>query len=591
MVEMLFQTIVEITLTVSVIIVLLLVFSKLLDKNYTAKWRYWVWLVLTIRLLIPFNISLPDAPIQLYQSETTKTINSVNHHQSVRLSIEEDKEIEGRSYEIEGRPDKNTIDENSESSGDKNYTENSPVFSNNETTHHKVPVPDGFNTIKILSIVWILGGILFLSYHLIIYFSYRRKIKFSSWHATNEELLDTYRRVLEDMDVNKNVPIMMCNAIKSPMVLGFWNPILLLPDIDFTKEHLQMILRHEVIHIKRRDILYKTVILFARAAHWFNPLVHIMSVEANKDIELSCDAAVVENQNVDYRKDYSEAILMSVYKGNRRKTVFSTYFGGGKKMLEKRFAILFDLRKKKKGIISLILVVLLLGIMGLCISCNETTGERDDNFIEQEIKEAVMDYYQKRLAYREGYEAVQRDNYIIVTDLNLSSNNVREFEVTIYKIKAFGDKYLVLAKCYDGEGHPQSELHLLQKTDDRYTVSKTVFGDIPMSMAFVINSVVYKNNTILFGVLGDRTWLPGTDESKEVSFDYIITEFENGESIKETVTGDKGYIIVLEGVSDVKDMKLYNSEGELQTSLEDLDKYGSRGRDSEFSSVESFTKK
>ncbi|WP_273064663.1 M56 family metallopeptidase, partial [Acetivibrio saccincola] len=259
---MLFQTIVEITLTVSVIIVLLLVFSKLLDKNYTAKWRYWVWLVLTIRLLIPFNISLPDAPIQLYQSETTKTINSVNHHQSVRLSIEEDKEIEGRSYEIEGRPDKNTIDENSESSGDKNYTENSPVFSNNETTHHKVPVPDGFNTIKILSIVWILGGILFLSYHLIIYFSYRRKIKFSSWHATNEELLDTYRRVLEDMDVNKNVPIMMCNAIKSPMVLGFWNPILLLPDIDFTKEHLQMILRHEVIHIKRRDILYKTVILF-----------------------------------------------------------------------------------------------------------------------------------------------------------------------------------------------------------------------------------------------------------------------------------------------------------------------------------------
>lgn len=109
-----------------------------------------------------------------------------------------------------------------------------------------------------------------------------------------------------------------------------------------------MILRHEVIHIKRRDILYKTVILFARAAHWFNPLVHIMSVEANKDIELSCDAAVVENQNVDYRKDYSEAILMSVYKGNRRKTVFSTYFGGGKKMLKKDLQVYLICVKRKR---------------------------------------------------------------------------------------------------------------------------------------------------------------------------------------------------------------------------------------------------
>lgn len=374
MVEMLFQTIVEITLAVSAAIVLLLVFSKLLDKNYAAKWRYWVWLVLTIRLLIPFNISLPDAPIQLYQSETTKTISGVNHHESVWLSIEQTKEIEGR-------PDKNTIDENSESSGDKNYTENSPVFPHNETTHHKVPVPDGFNTIKILSIVWILGGFLFLSYHLIIYFSYRRKIKFSSWHATNEELLDTYRKVLEEIDVNRNVPIMICNIIKSPMVLGFWNPVLLLPDVDYSKKHLQMILRHEFIHIKRRDVLYKTVVLLARAVHWFNPLVHIMSEEANKDVELSCDAAVVKNQNVDYRKDYSETILMSVYNGNRSKAVFSTYFGGGKKMLKKRFASLFDLRKKKKGVISLILVVLLVGTMGLCISCSKTaeSGEEPKN--------------------------------------------------------------------------------------------------------------------------------------------------------------------------------------------------------------------
>ncbi|MDQ2086731.1 hypothetical protein RBH29_09865 [Herbivorax sp. ANBcel31] len=247
--------------------------------------------------------------------------------------------------------------------------------------------------------------------------------------------------------------------------------------------------------------------------------------------------------------------------------------------------------KKIILICMIVTVILLAGCGGAGII--EGDDKSQDNIsgqstVEQEIKDAVMDYYKRKLGYGEEYETTQRDNYIIMS--HLKSEVVREFEITIYKTKPFGDKYLVLAGCHDGDGHPPSELLLLQKTDDKYTVSKEAFGDIPISMAFTINSVVYENNTILFSVLRDRTWLVEPDESKEVSFDYIITEFENGESIKEIVTGDRAYIIILEGISDVKDMNLFNSEGKLQTSLEDLVKYGSMGRDSEFSSVEKFYK-
>ncbi|NLI58984.1 MAG: hypothetical protein GX387_10810 [Clostridium sp.] len=243
------------------------------------------------------------------------------------------------------------------------------------------------------------------------------------------------------------------------------------------------------------------------------------------------------------------------------------------------------------------LIICMIATVILLTGCSENSilkdnDEHKDNITdliipEQEINDVVMNYYQLKLDLGEGYEVTQIDNYIIVNDLK--SKTVKEYEVTVYKTKEFGDKYLVLAKCYDKDGHPSCELLLLQKTDDKYTVLKTAVGDIPMSMAFAVNRAVYENNTILFSVLGDRTWSVGSpDESKEVSFYYIIVEFENGESIKETVTGDKGYIIVLESISDVKDMKLYNAEGELQTSLADLDKYGSRGRDSEFSSVEKY---
>lgn len=165
MVENFFQTIVEITLAVSVVIVLLLIFSKILDKNYTAKWRYWVWLVLAIRLLIPFSISLPNAPIRLYESEVTTSAGKINNQQSIQL-IEQNKAIEGQMI-------KNTINKNS---ADKIPANNDLVLPQNEAAHHQASTIGSYNIVRILSILWIVGAVLFLVYQMIIYFSYRRKI-------------------------------------------------------------------------------------------------------------------------------------------------------------------------------------------------------------------------------------------------------------------------------------------------------------------------------------------------------------------------------------------------------------------------------
>ena len=61
----LFQNLVEVTLSSSVFIAVLLLLLPLIHKKYTAKWRYWVWLVLAVRLLVPFSPSLPRTPIEI----------------------------------------------------------------------------------------------------------------------------------------------------------------------------------------------------------------------------------------------------------------------------------------------------------------------------------------------------------------------------------------------------------------------------------------------------------------------------------------------------------------------------------------------
>lgn len=65
MVQSLFQNVTKVTLTTSVVIAILLLLLPLIRKKYTVKWRYWVWLVLAVRLLIPFSPSLPQTPIEI----------------------------------------------------------------------------------------------------------------------------------------------------------------------------------------------------------------------------------------------------------------------------------------------------------------------------------------------------------------------------------------------------------------------------------------------------------------------------------------------------------------------------------------------
>jgi len=427
MVDNIFENIIEISLSVSVVIALLLALSKVLDKNYTAKWRYWVWLILSIRLILPFNITLQDPLINLSAPKMAVPGYLASDKQSVD-TIEETATIKEPSNET--------------------FMPSRIEFphSQKSITNSQLSTVNDFDVTNILTVLWIAGAVMFFMYYLIVYFLYRKNIKPWCKAIEEQDILEIYKNMCKEIKIKKTIPIMTCKIIKSPMVLGIWKQVLLLPDMTIPPHHLKMILHHELIHVKRRDVLYKILILAARAAHWFNPLVHLMAMEANKDVELSCDAAVVENQNIKYRKDYSEAILSVIHKGKATKAVFSTNFGGGKRMLKKRFASLFDLRKKRKGIITLIMVVLIISIMGLCISCTQNTGskngksteERGNSTEETDISDTEKDkreagkgdlYINEKLGFSLNFPVEWRDRYIIEE----SENNISVFCKKVYE--------------------------------------------------------------------------------------------------------------------------------------------------------------
>lgn len=115
--------------------------------------------------------------------------------------------------------------------------------------------------------------------------------------------------------VHEKDNIYLAEHLDTPFVMGFIRPKIYLPT-SLTEEEKRYILLHEQMHIKRFDHVIKLVSFFALCLHWFNPLVWIAFLISGKDMEMSCDEAVVKRLGIDVKKEYS-SLLLTLATGRR----------------------------------------------------------------------------------------------------------------------------------------------------------------------------------------------------------------------------------------------------------------------------------
>jgi len=338
MIAYLFTTIVEITVSTSIVIVILLLLSPLLNKNYTAKWQYWVWLVLAFRLILPFNFSLSQSPIQI-----TLPIQNITYKVPIQIAPV-------------------------------------PVIKTDMVAPiATVSWKEILSFHEIIAIIWFTGMCLFLFYQISCYIIFKKSVKRWSKTVTNQQIVKQFEQLLQQLGITKKIELKTCKKLGSPMLVGFIRPIVWLPTEQYRDEELQVIFKHELIHYKRHDLWYKLVMLCANAVHWFNPIVYFMIGEANKNIEIWCDNEVVKNTDMAFRKQYSEIILSMIHIHQLKKTMFSTHFNGGKKVMKRRFISIFDRGKKRKGIIALCALLALTIFSGLLFACSANPASTKDS--------------------------------------------------------------------------------------------------------------------------------------------------------------------------------------------------------------------
>lgn len=353
-----FLSILGISVSIGLIVIGLIFLSPFLNKRYAAKWKYLIWIFLALRLLIPFSgANWQDIMDRMSQLKMEKS-SELEENDADNPT---DTAIPYRWIVVEIPAQMTT-----------------PIKASSENHTADTTLLD------IVALVWIIGSLIFISVHLISYFHYKWQMIKNGRRIKETYILSQLFRLKRELHINRTVCVMEYDEAESPMIIGFIKPILVLPKERYDSEDLFFILKHELVHLKRGDVYLKLLFVTANAIHWFNPIIWIMQKEAVIDMELSCDEKVTHGTSFEFQKAYTEALLSMLHKRCVRKTVLSTQFYGGTKIMKKRFKNILIRNRKKNGISILICAVVLSITLGMLVGCSVKKENTEKENIENE---------------------------------------------------------------------------------------------------------------------------------------------------------------------------------------------------------------
>ena len=343
----------------SLAILAMLVLKPLWRERYRAKTRCWLWLALAAFLLLPVDFSVKNAPVQAAPPKDYTLFVGTD-----KTTIQSTDNLFGDMAEKSGQSPaavRDTIIQR-------------PVTDPEQKTTRYIPVT------TILFYGYLAGAAAFLLYQGVSYALFRRTVR--RWKR--DVARADYAAMLSDTarDLGVSAPEMIvCEAISTPAVTGLLRPRLLLPHERYDVQELRYILRHELCHLKRRDMLLKLVLLAANAMHWFNPVVYLMLRQADEDIELACDSAATDGLELPERAAYSRTLLAAV-QSSVRALPATTCFGGTVERLKRRITNVLGAQKKRGlGVVALVLALTLTA--GCAVSWGERAQKNDDPFADK----------------------------------------------------------------------------------------------------------------------------------------------------------------------------------------------------------------
>lgn len=303
----------------TVIILLIVVLRAVLINRLPKKTFLILWWIALIRLLVPFSIKSVTSIYSLLQS-IYSDINPVRTAQTTTFL---------------------------------------PIHGNMPETANELSevMLQRTETISILSVIWLAGLLLCFGFFAVSYIKCYREFRFSL--PVENDILEAWK---EKHPLKRSLSIRQTETIAAPLSYGVIRPVILMPKNTEWKNiyQLRYVLEHEYVHIRRLDMLTKLIMIAAVCIHWFNPLVWVMYILFNRDLELSCDETVVRRFGMDIKSVYATALISMEEKKSGLTPLCNSF---SKNAIEERIRAIMKIKKTSKFavIISAVLVICVTG--------------------------------------------------------------------------------------------------------------------------------------------------------------------------------------------------------------------------------------
>lgn len=452
-----FFDMIEVNIGISVIIILVCLLERKLRERYGARWFKMVWLLLAIRLLIPYNFSLPFTELRLlntpqFEQEEQSVFQWQSEESSketetplVDISIIEDTDVQHFETDV----DSVIVEENQEivdydTPFDIELSETDTIEMVEQSSEATPAFTLSYATI--FTAIWIVGLGAGLCYFSIANINFYARCKRTLCQITEGNLVSHINELQKQMLGKVSLPVYECDVVSSPMLVGMVYPKLVLPSdkINWKEEELSWIVLHEICHYKAKDLWLKMIMMLVWCLNWFNPFVYMMKQRCYYHIELSCDEMVLRGQEREKRSEYA-SVLLSFAAGKQMVSSFTTHFGDGKKRMKQRIDNVLDMRKKHKGIIALLILCLCVAVICMFISCGYKPleeGTNEENISTETIENVAENEEIREEATVPGYGEFSYNHYYNKGTRCYNGNIYYSKEVGIYCLQPDGEELL-----------------------------------------------------------------------------------------------------------------------------------------------------
>lgn len=350
--------IIKVNVLSAVIIFIVLAVSKLLDKKYSSRWKYLIWLFVSVFLLIPVKFPSHAGGLNI---EVPKQIVRAEVNRSTAVPNTENLQIPADAKENGSEPLKDTGKkaDMQDSAGQRNIKVDTIAW--------------------IAAIIWGAGICAAAVYKVFVLRAGRRELRRWRIPFTDRERLAEYDKLCKELHMKKAPKLVADSRLSGPLLAGIRNTYLYLPVREYSKEECELIFRHELCHYRSRDLWYKLLMICVTTVYWFNPAVYFMKKEAERDIEFICDEKVMKGRNQEDKLRYNQLILKTAALG-RPSYELSTSLNDGLLTFKKRMVNIMKAGKMKRGILPVICFTIVLVTSNIFTGCSlKDSGEKKND--------------------------------------------------------------------------------------------------------------------------------------------------------------------------------------------------------------------